>query len=109
MAESFQSEYYKLAVASNANGSVEKPMFRARKMLKFQTKSVLLIVYKQWPLSLRLNTFGEKQRSLEIQGKCQMGKKKKTKPRPFIFLNFYCNNLSGTTLFIGHIIAKNQT
>jgi len=39
-AESFQPEYYKVVVASNANGSVEKPAFRVRKMLKFQTMCI---------------------------------------------------------------------
>lgn len=82
-------------------------------MLKFQTKSALLVAHKQWLLSLRVNIFGEKQRSLAIQGKCQMGKKKKeNQTKPFYFLQFlptHCNNLSGTTLFIGHKPAKTQT
>lgn len=35
-------------------------------MLEFQATSALLIAYKQWPMSLRLNTFGEKQRLLVV-------------------------------------------
>lgn len=91
-------------------------------MLKFQAKSALLIAFKQWTMNLRLNTFGEKQRSLVVRDKCRMrGEKSKLKQEGFgvifcccclfvlvlfFFKATYSSNLNGTTPFLVHKIAK---
>lgn len=92
--ESLWPEYYKLVETSNLylNVGIEKPMDKVRKMLKFWTKSTLLIASKYWLLSLRLNTFEEEQKLLVIYGQCQMEKKKKTETICFI-LNIFAHTL----------------
>lgn len=47
-------------------------------MLTFQATSALLIAYKQWPMSLTLSTFGEKQRSVLYEISVKFGGKKQT-------------------------------